>query len=218
MGPHSPSAADEQGVVRAGVQIDHHLGPDGRRVEPLRPDESRLLLDGEQTLQIRMEQLVVIENCQHIGYRYAVVRSQSRPLGVEKTVPLYKLNGVFHKIVNGADVFLTHHVHMALKQHRVLHPGRWKRRLADQNVSHFISGTFQIMGKGKAHQIIPQRFFISRTPRNSADFPKITEKRLRFPIEQITHIDLLPFSSAPYSVESAQAKAAGASLSLDSAF
>ena len=56
------------------------------------------------------------------------------------------------------------------------------------------------MGKSKPHQIVPQRLFVTGTSWNGADFLEISEKRLRFPIEQIAHNHHLPFCCAPQSV------------------
>ena len=155
------------------IQADHTLCGEILISEFRCADEAGLFLHGEDALQRRMRQCIIVEKCHHISNADTVVCAKGRPFRMQKSVFHIQLERIFLEVMFVTRIFLANHVDMRLQ-----HDGRMiliarRSRLIDDDVPVGVLLVLQAVRFRETHQMITQRLFMIGTMRDRTDFLKI---------------------------------------------
>ena len=172
------AASAEELPVAAVVQIDQVLAAHRSGIKTGGAGEIFLLGGGEQDLQRRMRQAVVLQNGQRERHADSIVRAQCcAAVGIDPVAFDLPPDGIGLKVVRCARRFFTDHVHVRLKHHAgsifVLRGGG----LSDQHVPVRIPMGFKPALAGPVEQIPADLFLAEAGVRNLTQGVKMAEYR-----------------------------------------
>lgn len=169
-GVDAACAAYEDLAVVFRIEVQKHRAADHILAEVLGSFEADLLVDGEESLNRTVNQILVDHHGHSGGAADAVVGAESGALGLNPLAVDISLDRVFHKIMAYVAVLLGNHVHVGLKDHRrgVLMTG--SGRLAHHYVAHLVGLNLDAVVVGEFYEKIPDLLFMAGGTRNFRDF------------------------------------------------
>ncbi|VWM25082.1 Uncharacterised protein [Collinsella intestinalis] len=154
-------AADGGHALLLGIEVDHGAGVDLGLVEGLGAHEAGLLVGGEDALEGRMGQGVVIEHGEHERDRDAIVGAQGGAIGGKDAVGHHEIDAVLGEIVLDGAEFVAHHIDMALQHDGGLVLGAGGGGLLDDHVVDIILIDPQAVVLGERHQVIADPLLVA---------------------------------------------------------
>ena len=110
-------AADINGAIFFGIEVEHDATADDRRVEVLGTGQSGLFIHRAEQLERAVDRVRVVRNCHPGRNTDAVIRAERRAFGLHPVAVDLDLDALGHEVVIDVRVLLTHHVHVALENH-----------------------------------------------------------------------------------------------------
>ena len=103
-----------------------------------------------------MRNVFGIQQREHVGERYAVVRAQRGAVGVQAVAVEHEFQRILGKVEVKAVVLHAHHVHVSLKNHggSLFHTGR--AGFADENVACFVLPDGETAFVGEGYEIVAE--------------------------------------------------------------
>ena len=160
------------------IQADHTLCGEILISEFRCADEAGLFLHGEDALQRRMRQCIIVEKCHHISNADTVVCAKGRPFRMQKSIFHIQLERIFLEVMFVTRLFLANHVDMRLQHDRRMILIARRSRLVDDDVPVGVLLVLQAVRFRETHQMITQRLFMIGTMRDRTDFLKTIEINL----------------------------------------
>ena len=156
-------------------------------VECIRAEHTGLLIDREHYLERRMRDVVRVQNGKRHRNGDAVVPTEGRAARADRVAVHEEVEPFAGHVLCAVRRGLADHVHVPLQDDR--RGGLIARRSGaeDDDVVVFILNVAQAARGGKAHEIVADRFCVSRAVRDGAQLLKLRKDGLRLKLFQNRH-------------------------------
>ena len=128
-----------------GIQIDHSLPVDKRRIQQIGTHKSRLLVNGENAFKRRMCDCIVIKNSKHVGNCDPVISSEGCSDSCNIVIFDGKCNRISLKIMRHARSCGTNHVHVSLQYDDIGFLIPFRTGFFHDHIALFIGNSIKIM-------------------------------------------------------------------------
>ena len=175
---HTTSAADGCDALFLGIQVNHGARRDQRLVQAGSTGQTGFLLGGEDALERRMCQRIVVQNCQHERNSCTVVAAQRGAVCGQHAVLDDQVNAVLLEVMVNTGQLLAYHVQMTLEHNSRLVLSACTCGLLDDDVVQRVLMIPQTALLSEGNQIVTDSLFVGRSARDCADVLKEVEQPL----------------------------------------
>ena len=180
-------AADGEDTLILGVEVEHRAPLEHGGVECLRTEHTGLLIDREHYLERGMRDVVRVQNGKRHRNGDAVVPTEGRTARADRVAVHEEVEPFAGHVLCTVRRGLADHVHVPLQDDR--RGGLIARRAGaeDDDVVVCVLNVAQAACGGKAHEIVADRFRVSRAVRDGAQLLKVRKDGLRLKLFQNRH-------------------------------
>ena len=180
-------AADGEDALILGVDVEHRAPLEHGGVERVRAEHTGLLIDREHHLERGMRDVVRVQNGKRHRNGDAVVPTEGCTARADRVAVHEEVEPFAGHVLCAVRRGLADHVHVPLQNDR--RGGLIARRAGaeDDDVVVRILNVAQTARGGKAHEMIADRFRVSRAVRDGAQLLKVRKDGLRLKLFQNRH-------------------------------
>ena len=185
--PGTAGTADGENALVLGVHIQHPAALQHGDVQPLGAVHAGFLVHGEDGLDGRVGQGIIVQNGHGHGHGNAVVAAQGGAPGGNGVALQHQVQALDSHVLGAAGLLFADHVHVTLEDHRL------RRLIAgggvpeDHHVVQLVLDIPQAPGLGKIHQPVADGFGVAGTVGDGAQLLEETKNTLGLQMIQNGH-------------------------------
>ena len=175
-------AADEYLALVLRIEVDKVFARQHTLAESESTRQTRLLVDGEQSLQRSVLRLGVDHHGQRRRHAYAAVGAERRPLGTHPTSLDAGADRVGLEIEIHVRILFAHHIHVRLEDNRRSILATRRRRTTHDHVAYSVALALYPVATGELHEILYDPPLFLRRTRHARNAVELLPHRAWFQI------------------------------------